>query len=1259
VSRVRGSVFSRPIFRIAVVGVLVVPLVGVEASGAAAIAPGASEPAPAAPEALPDEKSASEAAQRFGVQVEVLAKRGETSEVKANPDGTFTWYEHLRPIWARSADGGWARPDATLHRTADGSVVPTASTFPMSFSGGGDAPLATVARNGTELRLGWPGRLPSPVLSGSTAIYQEVLPGVDLRIDAAVDGFSHAFVVKNRAAAANPALRTIKLTTRTKGLNLHVDSATGAVSARDAAGRIVLGGATPLMWDATGTAADPARIARDIIDTRVAGLPATQAGAGEMPTRQSPLRARVRPGELELVTDPALLTGPDVKYPVIVDPSWSGWRNHWTLLWKEFGGTSYYDTLSVTTGDSTYGVFRAGHQSGFGDGISTVRAAVELDTSGVRGKHILSANFRVYQTWASKGCGNGPEAGAPVDVWHINAISSGTVWNTAWNSNGSGWVANLGGDNKSVRRVDSTGGCAPNYIRFDVTGRIATNAGNTWCSGGCSAITLGLRAESETNQYSWKRYQVISNRTDTRNPVLEIDYNTVPGMPTAQSTNSDSRCVLGAGRPYLGDTTPTFAATMHDGDDSVRAVFEWSKVDGTSAGSLTTGVVGDNAPVSHTPTLTAGNWRWRVYATDGVDNSGATEYCEFTIEPPGVGTSPPLPTVTSDDFVYDDFGPRLVGEPGMFHFSPGGATDVVAYRYGFRNDALTMTVRARPDGTADAPITMWHDNPAQLWVQSIDRAGNASIGTDGTPATGMALYLFQAIGNAGPFPHRDSDLNGDGYGDLIVMQNAGGNRTQFWSFFGKSDGTLLEPVNVFDAPGFDPTKLKTAIGDFDGDGKADVAALRNEGSGRSTLHILRSDGNALTGFPVWDSATAGGGMAWDWTQARVVAGNVTGTGSDQLDDIVVAYPLSTASWQLRVFRSTSTPTALSFATPTVWQTMTSDLNKITVHAGDFNGDGRTDVGEVQDLGSRISLWIHISNGSAFSSVRWYDDPARSWNWSLSKFAAGDFDGNGRDDLVAYYQWPNYRVIPYGFYARTDADAFYPPLMEGDDMYPNDWSWDWTTWEALAKTDINGDGDDEPMVVQRCCGPMQASLVTWYEGLSFPFEMGSYAPWTGALGPPHYGAVYPLAYYTTMHVVTSHSNKCFEVPGSSMANLVQLVTKCEAATALNDDFYINPLNSFYYLQPKHSAASNKCVNISGGVATNGAAVIQFDCGFVYGNDIYRLEYVAGTGADIVVHIKPVFSNMCVDVASSGTADGTLIQQWTCNNTAAQDFYLRPA
>ncbi|HEU5333574.1 MAG TPA: RICIN domain-containing protein [Actinocrinis sp.] len=34
----------------------------------------------------------------------------------------------------------------------------------------------------------------------------------------------------------------------------------------------------------------------------------------------------------------------------------------------------------------------------------------------------------------------------------------------------------------------------------------------------------------------------------------------------------------------------------------------------------------------------------------------------------------------------------------------------------------------------------------------------------------------------------------------------------------------------------------------------------------------------------------------------------------------------------------------------------------------------------------------------------------------------------------------------------------------------------------------------------------------------------------------------------------------------------------------------------------------------------------------------------------------FANKCVDVRGAGTGDGTMIDEWTCNNTVAQEFVV---
>lgn len=121
-------------------------------------AAGASAPAAEA------EKAAAEA-KRTGKPVEIVGLRTETDEVWANPNGTRTAEHALVPIRVRQ--GGKLIPvDTTLHKGTDGRLAPKAASIGLTFSGGGDSPLAVMSENGRDVALSWRRRCPSP---GSTA----------------------------------------------------------------------------------------------------------------------------------------------------------------------------------------------------------------------------------------------------------------------------------------------------------------------------------------------------------------------------------------------------------------------------------------------------------------------------------------------------------------------------------------------------------------------------------------------------------------------------------------------------------------------------------------------------------------------------------------------------------------------------------------------------------------------------------------------------------------------------------------------------------------------------------------------------------------------------------------------------------------------------------------------------------------------------------------------------------------------------------
>jgi hypothetical protein len=51
-----------------------------------------------------------------------------------------------------------------------------------------------------------------------------------------------------------------------------------------------------------------------------------------------------------------------------------------------------------------------------------------------------------------------------------------------------------------------------------------------------------------------------------------------------------------------------------------------------------------------------------------------------------------------------------------------------------------------------------------------------------------------------------------------------------------------------------------------------------------------------------------------------------------------------------------------------------------------------------------------------------------------------------------------------------------------------------------------------------------------------------------------------------------------------------------------------------------------------------------------------QYQLASAGGSAYTIKNVNSNLCVDVDASSTADGAVIQQYTCNMTGAQSFTL---
>ena len=53
----------------------------------------------------------------------------------------------------------------------------------------------------------------------------------------------------------------------------------------------------------------------------------------------------------------------------------------------------------------------------------------------------------------------------------------------------------------------------------------------------------------------------------------------------------------------------------------------------------------------------------------------------------------------------------------------------------------------------------------------------------------------------------------------------------------------------------------------------------------------------------------------------------------------------------------------------------------------------------------MTLWALLSNGATFSRVQvWWSSGSTRWDWSRTKVVAGDFNGDGKTDVGLYYDY---------------------------------------------------------------------------------------------------------------------------------------------------------------------------------------------------------------------------------------------------------------
>ncbi|WP_176968959.1 LamG domain-containing protein [Amycolatopsis xylanica] len=776
--------------------------------------PGQDVAAAAVPDVAPDSVTASKFAKQSQKSVRVMDQTTETDETVANPNGSFTRTRHTRPVRVKQ-NGTWVRPDSTLVQTDAGVLAPKAATTDITLSRGrsGSAksanaqPLLSLTQDGTATGFDWPGALPAAVVTGSTATYPEILPGVDLKLEVDIDTVHEVVVVKTAEAAKNPALAKLGFTIPVRQGTVTKD-ADGTLHVRDTAGTEKFTAPPAIMWDSSGTDAANHNFLRG------------PAPGG----RRAPVGEELSGTKLTLSPDQTMFAGADTVFPVYVDPEWhdnyctSCNRNHYLVQYACGSGKTPGDVQWDNDDQLRAGYVNDTRTNCHGSHLVTARSFVELGLSGLEGTLIYDAvlNLNVI---------NSETCGPANNVVLANGIDSGMAFNS-----GPGWGETLG-------TVD---GCSSN-VSFVVTPTIASLVNN-----GESAFTFGIVAPNENDLHSWKRY--------TTDVGFTVTYNSPPNKPANLQLFNGSqgfRCVRGASRPVLGRISTAYVAKANVSDPDGYELYAGFRVykglvstgkytwDGNETG--VDNVLSDEDTNNRNAVATLpqslmnadGFYSWDVHTTDGKETAWSAG-CEVEVEL----SAPAKPAVASQTYPSGTFGGGP-GRPGDFTFSVANSpTTVGHYVWKLDNTASPACNGTEPgtvkpvafNGPATTAIAPQSKGPHVLSVWSCNRAATASSRTD---------YTFNVKDASAPVA--SWQLEGTGTSQATGLRYAGQGMGNFGA------GKLGQAATLTSQAG---DYFATSARVLDTTASFSVSAWVNPADLTGRRAVLSQDGGQTSGFVV-------------------------------------------------------------------------------------------------------------------------------------------------------------------------------------------------------------------------------------------------------------------------------------------------------------------------------------------------------------------------------------------------------------------------
>jgi hypothetical protein len=360
------------------------------------------------------------------------------------------------------------------------------------------------------------------------------------------------------------------------------------------------------------------------------------------------------------------------------------------------------------------------------------------------------------------------------------------------------------------------------------------------------------------------------------------------------------------------------------------------------------------------------------------------------------------------------------------------------------------------DGYGDVLMTSAYDNPevdegvAFLYLGSATGLSTSSAWSVESDQAGAGIYAI----NAG-------DVNGDGYGDVLVSSalynNPEVDEGKVWLYLGSATGLSTTSSWSYELNQSGATLMGVSAGDVNRDGYSDLL-----------LGAPSYDNGTIDEGMVWlfygSSTGPGASSAWSYDSGQVngllgmaisTAGDVNGDG---YADLLVGANLSLG-------QSNEGASLVFYGTPTVpsgpvWISQSNQgeacMGRAGSTAGDVNGDGYSDVlvaahcfDDDQSNEGRAYLYLGSATGLATTPAWTTDGNQDTAYYGINIGTAGDVNGDGYADIwVGSYHYDNPEVdegtvfvfygnqnpgLSFNLQQRAIVDAPIAPLGKADSL----------------------------------------------------------------------------------------------------------------------------------------------------------------------------------------------------------------------------------